>query len=909
MARKAGMATGTEVARISVKVSPNTKMFRSELKKDLEQIERDTKGEVHIVARLRTAQAKADFNRLLAQLKAAGAKGVTIRTDLSVDEDRLRRDVDGVQERVDKIVAGGVAKRSGKNSLLNGTPSFGSGINPAGWAVILAAVTVLAAPLMGLITTALLSLPGLVALISAPIAAVTLGLDGMKKAAESIKGPFEELKAVMSAANETAFKPFFQAIADNIFPSLKRSLPAVSEGLAQMAQGFTDAFADPQNLEMFNRSLTKIGDFFTQIRPGIADFTSGFIGLIDQFTDKLPGLGDWFNETGKDFLNWVKEISDGDLSTAFAGLGETLKTILDALGGMGKAGFEFMSDPSKVQDFIEGLESVKDLLVDIVELSNKLAGLGGDQGLFTGLVPDLSWKGFWDDITAPFTSQDAPWRAFGDFFKGGDMKTPAQKLREAGGFDGEEYQTAFNAAAAAVNTGGVIGAGMANTSIGEQVKKQLVDTLQVSKEEQVAALKSALAPDDVGNAVTNQINSQVEAAMVGALQAVEANAGTLQAGLDAALVPLEQLPTKVSEAFQAVAGSMAGFAGPVITAASNAFAQVPPIVEGQLNRIPGVIASSLGAAVGAAVGALGGLIAGVANIMSSVVDQFVAGGGKILAEVATWQGRIEAALAGLYEAGQNAGMQLANGMVAGIQAGAGAIEAAARSAAARASAAAKAELGIKSPSRVFMGIGENTAKGFAQGLENGIQPVIDQAKGLAWQISEAFASGDDPTGFLNGMDKTQVSRVEKVLGFEAKRLELQAKALTYQSKMTGNEALKSQADAIRLKKEEIMLQKDMIGLTREFSDLNGGNGMPDMGNVTDTLLGMPFDFAKAGSDQFMSDLGISGGGAITSLMDYGTQFGQQALGSVFNFNVSSADEAIAIKNNQQYKESLGLVGR
>ena len=63
-------------------------------------------------------------------------------------------------------------------------PNFGTGINMGGYAVILAGVLALAAPAVGLLTTALLAIPGILATFIAPIGAIVLGFGGIRKAAE-----------------------------------------------------------------------------------------------------------------------------------------------------------------------------------------------------------------------------------------------------------------------------------------------------------------------------------------------------------------------------------------------------------------------------------------------------------------------------------------------------------------------------------------------------------------------------------------------------------------------------------------------------------------------------------------------------------------------------------------------------
>lgn len=63
------------------------------------------------------------------------------------------------------------------------------------------------------------------------------------------------------------------------------------------------------------------------------------------------------------------------------------------------------------------------------------------------------------------------------------------------------------------------------------------------------------------------------------------------------------------------------------------------------------------------------------------------------------------------------------------------------------------------------------------------------------------------------------------------------------------------------------------------------------------------NFAKANADQFMSDVGIGGNGAISTLIKTGLDWGQQAL-TQYNFNVGSVDEAMRVQKNSQNRQAL-----
>lgn len=369
MAKKAGMSAGIEVARISVKVSPDTKGFRGELKRDLEAIEKSANGikaDVEIKGHFNGAQALADFRRLLTVMRAEGARGVKITAHLDVDRN----------DPVDEVKRLGQRMKSSWSSML---PNFGSGINPAGYAVILAGIVAAIAPLIGLVTTALVSLPGLITAVAVPIAALSLGMDGLKAAASTLKQPFEDLKRTMSDAVQEQFTPMFEKLG-GIFPTLNAALPTVSQGLADMATAFANSVTSSEGMKTIDGIIRNIGASLSASAPGVQSFTDGLLGLVKAFTDELPGLSDWFNNTGNSFKAWVEEMTakswftgKSPLQEAFDGLGETIRNILNWLGDLGQKGLDFMSDPEKIKNFNEDLKLIAATLSSIVDLSNKFA--------------------------------------------------------------------------------------------------------------------------------------------------------------------------------------------------------------------------------------------------------------------------------------------------------------------------------------------------------------------------------------------------------------------------------------------------------------------------------------------------------------------------------------------------------
>lgn len=769
-------------------------------------------------------------------IKEYNDKRPQLKIDLQADY-RLKSNLNKLQEKLkkdnDKLFAVAGKGGGGGGLLSKLTPSFGSGINPAGYALILGGLLAVVAPLMGVLTTGLLAIPGLVGLITAPIAAITLGLEGFGKAAEKIKPQFENLQSVMSNAAESNFTPVFQYMADTIFPKLERALPSVTKGLADMATGALNAFNQDNR---FEQSIGRIGTFLSSISPGINSFTSGFIGLIDQFTLKLPGISEWFNETGANFDAWVKKISaDGSLSRAFEQLGAFIKKVLDLLGQFGSTSFDFMTKPGSLDGFLETLQKIGDVIDDIIALSAKLnenwqkvvqvgrfigAAFGALQGNYDNrFISNLS------DLL-----ENKPWNG---------AKQAVDELNTSLGRTPEQIREADNRLKDMLGGGGSASGG--STATGP------LDALQQT----LATPPEPITPPDL-EPVKTEITEyqgfvdQVTAQVRGSLE--QATSG-------------ESLPAPNFEAFKAGWSSLPGFVTEQMSGVKNA----------------------------------------AGNAVQSIADVFQIGGIQIVNAVAMWPGAIAQALAPLGEVGANVASQLVQGLVNGINAGIGSVTAAARNLAAQAKAAANAELGIKSPSREFFKIGEYSAQGMALGLESGFGPVIDQAKGLAAAVADAFEAGLDPSKSLAGYTEQDIKRIQKALALETKRLESQAKVYDYRASTTGDESWKERAKEIRMQKDQLGLQKSMIDLTSEYNDELGNSSSENpFAKAASGLMNAPVDFAKATGQQFLSDLGISGNGLISKAITEGINY---------VFNIGTVDEALSIKDREDSKQAMSVVGR
>lgn len=135
-----------------------------------------------------------------------------------------------------------------------------------------------------------------------------------------------------------------------------------------------------------------------------------------------------------------------------------------------------------------------------------------------------------------------------------------------------------------------------------------------------------------------------------------------------------------------------------------------------------------------------------------------AGTGKGLRENRNkWIGPFTDALTGTEkqarDGGKGAGKAMAEGMAAGITENISVAALAARTLATRAKYAAERDLGIRSPSRVFAGIGKNVVLGFAQGVDRN-SSVMEGAMGrvVSGGVPDVPVRGVRYTGSIGAMD-------------------------------------------------------------------------------------------------------------------------------------------------------------
>ncbi|MGU3502415.1 hypothetical protein [Mycobacterium sp. C31M] len=869
-------AGGNEVGRISIRVVPNTDKFRDRLKTQLQQIERSNVLDVDVG--LDTSRLRQQMAGTMAALQQQADRGVTVEVD------------------VDRSLGSRVAQLS--RSLSDAGDSAGMaqrtfmGLGRTGW--IVGAVFAAAAPAVGLVAGLLAGLPSLAAAGGAGAGAIALGLDGIKKSAETLIPDLDALKASVSGVFEQRLTPMFDQLRQ-VFPVLESGMASVANGMADMFQGVTDAVTSGGGLGMLENILGKTGEMFSQLQPIIQTATGSFLTLASAGADSFGHLTGSLGTFATEFDGMVQRItSSGAFDSAMQGLSQTLDGILGlftrlmevGVGAMGQLG-------GPLENMLGGLgDTLVAAMPALTTFASVIANVIGSLG--TNLAP------IWGSVTPGLSA-----------------------LTETLG---------------TLTTGVLDGLGPALTTVGTALSTHLTTALQAIGPVLPTLIESfGQLAGTLGNTVAAAISSIAPHIPMMA---------SAFADITNTLIPL--IPRFAQLAADGIVPLMPAIAGliPAIAPLIQNFAQMAQAMMPAVNgffQIAGAATSFGTALMSGVIGAITSVVGAIAGAIAKVDEwtaAFVRGAQEMIAKAGEMVSQITAKLKELGKSGLEAGKALVEGLINGIG---GMISAAvnkARELASGVANAVKSFLGINSPSKLFTEYGQFTAEGFGNGLDNGFADVVAKTKAMAKAIFEAMrevfgeisgatlnfnfgavqgqmdAISQSATSMRQSLNRAvtgavpvpqmseETKELRDQLGLERQRLDLDKKRLQVQKAQTEDKAekarIQAEIDALELQRKRLAVQQQELRVAQQYG-AEVDNTVDLYEGMDQKLFTMGTDFVGAQSQQLQQDLGMSGNGAVQALADYGMQ-----LGTNFVFNVSNVDEAISVKNNQINKQALGL---
>ncbi|QGJ88778.1 tape measure protein [Mycobacterium phage Yecey3] len=740
-------------------------------------------------------------------------------------------------------------------------------------------VFALAAPIIGLVATALAALPSLVSAFAAGGGAIALGMDGIKKAMEPLNPMLETMKANVSAVFEQRLAPMVQQISQMMGP-LDAGMQTVANGLSNMAQGMVDAFSNPTAISQLNTMLANSAGLFSQLQGPMNTLSTAWINLSTAGSQSFGNLSATIGNFANGFNEMVNNITQsGALGAALDGL----KMVTDSLGNvfnnLMQSGVEAMGQMGgPMSTFINGFgDLLVSLMPALTSFSNLLFNVLGTLG--SSLAPIVT------ALTPAFTmlADTLGTLLAGNLKTLGTLLTPVAEL-----------------------LGGAIATAL-------QTLQPLLPGLIDSFAQLANTLVTGLAPyiPQLATAFGQIVGAVVQ------------------------LVPV--IISSLLPAFQQMLPAIMKMVPSVVSLAQS-FAQMMPTIV----AIVGVIIQFAGAIMQAGASIASFLISGLsqlAGILTSViakVAEWVASWKSGVDEVSNWVGQLPGKIKGWFDdAGSwliEAGKNVVQGLINGIGSMISAAVSKAKELAGSVKDAVTSFLGIHSPSRVMEEIGGHTGQGFINGLDASQDGMVSKARELMEAVKSVFGDASGLTlnfnlggaqqqlaGVTQGVSglRTEMSglatdvaanpalgtatdaptdadvkRQIDILQMKQKELEIQAK----QAKIDGNKDL---AEQLRMEKEKLALQIDQLKYQKQYGD-NATDLNTALGEAMGKTMGVPVDFAKATAGQFLSDIGISGNGMISKALTEGIKY---------VFNIGSVDEAMSIKDREESKQALTVVGR
>lgn len=350
---------GREVGRVSLRVVPDSSGFRQRLRNTVERVERGIF--VQLPVQLNARGARNDLRALMARLQVIADGGieipvrVTSRGFKQLNEaqqeyiKRIRRSQNFTSRLAQGILAmvsvaapalGRLSSASSQAAGLFGRLGAAAAVAVVALLRMGVVLTVMGAAigvviggvtaLVSLLGTAFLGLSGLLAGIAAPIGVIALGLDGIKKAAETAKPAFDRLKQTISNTFERGLTPVFERIANVLIPSVTGGLNGIAEALVGVAQNFVTWVTQAPQLTRINTILGTVSKNLTDLGPLAEVVMDSFLTLADVGTRAFNRFVDGpLTRVINQFNQMVTQLArDGTLGRAFDGLGAAVGGLL-----------------------------------------------------------------------------------------------------------------------------------------------------------------------------------------------------------------------------------------------------------------------------------------------------------------------------------------------------------------------------------------------------------------------------------------------------------------------------------------------------------------------------------------------------------------------------------------------------
>lgn len=707
------------VGSVSIRVRPDSTGFKAELEAELAKI-----GDLKI-----KVTPELDTAKLRAQLAALNSKDIKIPAEVDVNQDELGRVLAGIKKihipakidvdtsglakartaidaaipnsktvkvRIDNPQLGALTsafsrtfsgiqsagsrafsalRTAGTNAAANISDAFAgvgdlAGLVPgllkvSGIASLIAVGGAAITAAWGAASTAVAAVPAAIGLIGAPIAAVMLGMDGIKQAAKALAPEFDKLKKSVSDTFQSQLTPVFNQL-KGVMTALTPQVQAVATSMAGLAQQTANWITQQGGLQIIQTTFSNIAAAIGNIN--LVPLVDGFIRLAGN-NAALQALTTTINELGVQ----IQAIANNPaLDQAFKGLEGTLQAVTKGFGDLVNNGIKL---------FAAAAPGVNAVVNSITGFFNRFDwnSLGTSvSGVFSGIATAI-------DGIKPSTIKgiETAFQGLSDVFKDPAFQANIQKVADA-------LPAVINQVASLTRTFGDFAGGAAQLTTAFDTIDQGFQKVQRSINQFASDLGTSVfgnTPDPLGlNALNNWINEKlgitvpqtITQGVQRSTQAAEHETAILgeklQTGFTTAFSTatttardgLAQVPVVTQEELGKVGPLFSQLLGTAPQIALEKFGLVPPAAQQALAPVVPTVANALTPAIGIATTTAQGVVTGWVGGLGGLVTGSTAAAQKVPPAILT---PIEILAQKLPIVGSKAGSSFGTGLNSGLSAG------------------------------------------------------------------------------------------------------------------------------------------------------------------------------------------------------------------------------------------------
>ena len=777
---------------VDVPLTAKGEQFRQTVAARIAEIERTMKLKVPTDPKL-----AADFRRKLQNSLDDEMRRVRtrIKVGVDVDKNRITRSLSSLVEmfgsageKVSGVASTAFAPVSkvfdSMNLSISGVittillaataaPALAAGLTLVGGAAISA---------FGAITAGVVGLPVVLTSLIAPIAAISLGMDGIKRAMAPLKDEFKSLKDSVNLAFENSMRPVFEKL-QALFPTINVGLAEVARGISRVAMDFAGVATSATGIENVRVALAGVSNVIDLARPGLKILFQSLLDVAGT-RELYVILGDTIGGVAQRFGEMIQRVrSSGDLTAALSSLQGVLLSVTDLVLKLAEGSVKFFAKAGPgLSAFFDSLTKTLSR-VDWERLGAAFGGMMERLGAAIERVPPETWQRLADAI-GNLAMKFIDWAESGGLDRVINTVATAGKALSVlssiiSGASGIIFSVIDNVTGAAGAIGGVADKiGGAFSGVGGSIEGGLGDVPQILDEnirgindqvdiglggipDKIGGFFSA-AKDRIGEsfqAITDSTGPQLEGlgqridtffsnlpdrigywlgfaagtAFVKSQEAVEGIAGWFQQLPGRLEAILSDLGSRVGAFFSALPGQLGSLAIQAVGAIGAAFAQLPGLVSGfvssMVTRVLGFftsLPSQLGSLAIQAISAVGSAFAELPGKIGALVSKMVR---DVVGFFKELPGK-------LLQAGKDA----IQGFIDGVKAKAQSVVDAAKNVVSGAIRGAKDALRQGSPSKEFRDIGKDTVQGYIVGLREKLAPMIAQVRAIFAQAVEVASA-------------------------------------------------------------------------------------------------------------------------------------------------------------------------